>query len=28
MLAFNRTLIAEYRANAGQLTGRMAGRSL
>ena len=28
MLAFNRTLIAEYRANAGQLSGRMAGRSL
>jgi deazaflavin-dependent oxidoreductase (nitroreductase family) len=28
MLAFNRTLIEEYRASGGQLSGRMAGRSL
>lgn len=28
MLAFNRSLIEEFRANRGQLSGRMAGRSL
>lgn len=28
MLAFNRALIAEFRANGGQLSGPMAGRSL
>lgn len=28
MVAFNRSLIAEFRANRGQLSGPMAGRSL